>query len=282
MSQPAISGTLTNVGDTSQSFRLYNQGQATVVLAAFTGTIVVEEFYGTHVLSTLATIVGSGSPITVTVTNNLNKDAIIRLRYTAKTSGAPTYTLSLMQGNVPITQINGPDGTVLFQVTDSGVTKVVRAVQTLFKYTAAKVGATAGWVVNAAADIGKLATIPASQTNSTLVIPIDDLEPGDVIMGFGLEGSIQSAGNTGTITFQLRKLARQGAGGAAVDSQVATLASPLSVTANTALIRSNAFVTLATPYTVLEGESYYLLVTATTGVSVTEEVIGALLDYLDQ
>lgn len=132
-----------------------------------------------------------------------------------------------------------------------------------------KVGTTAGWVVAAANNVGKMATIPASQTASTLVVPVSGLREGDVITGFALEGSIQSAGNTGTITADLRVLTAASAG--ATDASIGAMAAPLSVTANTAVSSANAAKT-GLSHVVIEGESYYVLITSTTGAAVTEEL----------
>jgi hypothetical protein len=135
--------------------------------------------------------------------------------------------------------------------------------------TNAKVGTTAGWVVNAANDLGKLATIPAAQTNATLVVPITGLKVGDTITAFSLQGSIQSGGNTGTITADLRKLTAAAAG--ATDASVGSMAAPLSVTANTVLSSANAGKT-GLAEVVAEGESFYVLITCTTGAVVTAEL----------
>ena len=49
-------------------------------------------------------------------------------------------------------------------------------------------GGTAGFVVGAADNLPYVATLPASQSGSTLVIPIDGLNVGDVITGFRVVG----------------------------------------------------------------------------------------------
>lgn len=132
-----------------------------------------------------------------------------------------------------------------------------------------KAGTTAGWVVAAADNLGKMATLPASQTGSTLVVPVTGLKVGDIITGFYITGSIQSAGNTATLTADLRKLTAAAAG--ATDSSVGSLAAPVSVTANTILSSSNAGKT-GLAHTVAAGESFYVLITSTTAASTTEEV----------
>lgn len=132
-----------------------------------------------------------------------------------------------------------------------------------------KVGTTAGWVVGAANNLGKMATIPAGQTGSTLVVPITGLQVGDVITAFYLTGSLQSAGNAATILADLRSLTAAAAG--ATDASIGVMAGTLSVTANTILSAANAGKT-AIGHTVIAGESFYLLITSTTGASCTEEL----------
>ncbi len=137
-----------------------------------------------------------------------------------------------------------------------------------------KVGTTSGWVVAAANNLGKIATIPASQTSSTLVLPLSGFKVGDIITAFSLVGSIQSAGNAGTITADLRSLTAAAAG--ATDASVGSMSAPLSVVTNTIVSAANAAKTGLT-HTVAAGESFYLLITSTTGSSVTEELQGALV-----
>ena len=138
----------------------------------------------------------------------------------------------------------------------------------------AKVGTTAGWVVAAADNLGKMATIPAAQTSSTLVIPLTGLRVGEKITAFSLVGSIQSGGNAATITADLRKLTAAAAGG--TDASVGARAAPLSVTANTILDSTNAGKT-GLAEVVAADETFYLLVTATTAAACTEELQGVLI-----
>lgn len=149
-----------------------------------------------------------------------------------------------------------------------------RAGQTRIFTPRPKVGATAGWVVGAADNQNKLATLPASQTSATLVVPVGPLKVGETVTGFAVQGSIQSAGNTGTINADLRKMTAAAAG--ATDTSVLALAAPLSVTANTVLSSANAGRTGATEV-MAEGEQLYLLITGTTGGSVTMEITSVTL-----
>jgi hypothetical protein len=140
--------------------------------------------------------------------------------------------------------------------------------------TPPKVGATAGWVVGAANNLGKMATLPASQTGSTLVMPITGLHVGETITGFSINGSIQSAGVAATLTADLRKLTAAAAG--ATDASIGAMAAPLSVTSNTIVSAANAVKT-GLSEVVAAGVSYYLLITATTGASCTEEIGSAVI-----
>lgn len=140
----------------------------------------------------------------------------------------------------------------------------------------AKVGATAGWVVAAANNLGKLATLPAAQTGSTLVIPIDGLQVGDTIDAVTVYGSIQSAGNAGTLTWDLRALTNAAAG--ATDASIQSLTAPVSVTANTLVNEANARQALASPEVIASNKVYYLLITSTTGAAVTQEILDVELE----
>lgn len=146
----------------------------------------------------------------------------------------------------------------------------------------AKVGNTAGWVAGGSgsdAAIARLASLPASQTNSTLVVPIRGLGIGDYIVSWSLSGQLEAtSGNTITLNAQLRKLGVAFTG--LVDSQIlpsmTTIITTADVTISTAATAGtniNASVIVNTTgivppnkESVSEGETYYFLITATTGV----------------
>lgn len=125
----------------------------------------------------------------------------------------------------------------------------------------AKVGATAGWVVNAADDLGLLATCPASQTSSTLVVPVSGLKVGDTITDFSVVGQIESAGNTVTLDANLRVLTA-----ATADVTDASLDSITQISETADAIVS-ASKTLGSPHVVAADETFYVLLTATTAAS---------------
>lgn len=127
-----------------------------------------------------------------------------------------------------------------------------------------KVGATAGWVVGGGAvDTGLLGTCPASQTASTLVVPIPGLKVGDTITSFHLVGQIESAGNTVTVDAALRKMTAAAAD--VTDASVGAI-TQLSVTADTIMSSTNTAKSSLTE-AVGADESFYLLITATTAAS---------------
>lgn len=135
----------------------------------------------------------------------------------------------------------------------------------------AKIGATAGWVLGGGSvDTGLMATLPASQTGSTLVVPLSGVRPGDTLTGFFLSGGIRSSGNTASIQVNLRKYT---GGATPTEASIAQLSSTLSVTADTTL---NASTAGRSPLavTITENTSYYFRITATTAVSTEIDLMG--------
>lgn len=133
-----------------------------------------------------------------------------------------------------------------------------------------KVGATSGWVVAAATNIFRMATCPASQSASTLVVPLGGLRIGDTIRSFTLYGQIESAGGAVTLDANLRSLT-----GAAADLADASIASmtQISITADTLVNAANGIKSgLSTVVTA--GVTYYMLLTATTAASTDIDLQG--------
>jgi hypothetical protein len=126
----------------------------------------------------------------------------------------------------------------------------------------AKVGATAGWVVGAATDVSKIATLPKNCANATLVVPLFGFKRGDRLVGAHLLGSLQAGNNNNTsIALDIRMMT-SGANGAANSSLLGTGAN-LTVTGNTAMDQSNTK-TYGFDHMSVAGETYYALITATT------------------
>ncbi len=138
----------------------------------------------------------------------------------------------------------------------------------------ARVGTTAGFVIPAN-NLGKLATLAASQAGSTLVIPINvGLKLGETITGWYINGSLQSGGNANTITGDLRSLTANAAG--AVDASIGVMAAPLAPVVNTIMSVANTG-KAGLAHVVADGESYYLLITSTTLAATTQEIQNVVL-----
>ena len=129
-----------------------------------------------------------------------------------------------------------------------------------------KAGTTSGWVV-ANADNVSLVTLPASQTNSTLVVATNfPLAIGETITGFALNGEATSSGATVTLSCNLRSQTT-GIGGMN-DASVANLAANVSVTSGALISSTNASQTGLTEV-IAANKTYYLLITGTTGSAST-------------
>lgn len=142
----------------------------------------------------------------------------------------------------------------------NGMSRIIRTGYTTQVGTRAKVGATAGWTVAAANDLPYVGTVAASQTASTLVIPIDGLHIGDTITAFKIIAQIESAGGAVTLDAALRAVTNVAA--EPTDASIGAI-TQVSVTADTAVAASKTGLTEV----VTSGKSYYLLLTATTAAS---------------
>ena len=151
------------------------------------------------------------------------------------------------------------DGSVLYSI-DPVNGKIIRTSRNYQVGTRAKVGTSAGWVLGAANDLPYVATMAASQSGGTLVIPIDGLCIGDTITGFKVVAQVESAGGTVTIDAALRAVTNVAA--EPTDALIGAM-TQVSVTADTAVASSKTGLT----ETVTSGKSYYLLITATTAGS---------------
>lgn len=138
--------------------------------------------------------------------------------------------------------------------------------------TGARAGATAGWTANGTSTFpGLTATLPASQTGSNLVIPIAGLVTGQTIYDFHVIGQIESGGNTVTLDAALFKHTA-----AAADPTTTSLGAitQISVTADTAVTTANGRKVLAAPETVGDDETFYVVLTGTTGSSTDIALMG--------
>lgn len=176
-------------------------------------------------------------------------------------------------------KLKNSSGTALFSVDSTGVTGMTRVSQTRLISVGAKVGATAGWVVKAADDKNSLARCPASQTASTLVVPLSGFKAGDTITSYYLVGQIESAGNTATLDAALRK--QTVAAGDLTDALCTGGAmTQISVTADTAISSANS-TKAVTAEVVGADETFYLLLTATTAASTDIDLAGVAVVYTE-
>lgn len=125
----------------------------------------------------------------------------------------------------------------------------------------AKVGASAGWVLPTTTNLPYMATMAASQTGGTLVVHLDGLQVGATITGYKVIAQVESAGGTVTIDAALRAVTNVAA--EPTDAAVGTGMTQVSVTADTAVAQAKTGHTQV----VTSGDTYYLLITATTGAS---------------
>lgn len=135
----------------------------------------------------------------------------------------------------------------------------------------AKVGATAGWVITAADDISQ-ATLPASQTSSTLIIPITGINIGDTLTGVSVSGQVESAGNAVTLVMSVRKTTAVAAGNSDAELDTDNVG---SLVADTLISSANLVVTGLTEV-LAEGEAVYVLLTGTTA-AVTDIALNSIL-----
>lgn len=197
-------------------------------------------------------------------------------RGTGKVEIQPGATSTIELNDGVTIQSNGTKLQVLVGSTEKFV--INDSVQYVQSIAGSKVGATAGWVVNAGANVS-LATLPASQTASTLVIPITyPFKVGTQIKGFSIVGQIESAGGTVTLTADLRK--HTAAAADVADASVGAIRANVSVTADAVLSNTNAGRGGLTEV-VAAGETFYILVTATTAASTDIALQGITLTIIE-
>lgn len=131
----------------------------------------------------------------------------------------------------------------------------------------AKVGATAGWVITAGTDRYH-ATLPASQTNSTLIIPIPGLEVGDIVTGVSVKGQVESGGNNVTLAADLRKQTASAAADV-TDASLGT-AAPAAINAD-GVVDVELDIT-PTAEVMAVDEQLYLKITGTTAASTDVDI----------
>lgn len=134
-----------------------------------------------------------------------------------------------------------------------------------------RVGATAGWV-NTGVNTGLMATLPESQTVSTLVVPVTGLPIGAVITAFSVRGQVESAGGAVTLDADMRKITAVVTGH--TDASIGAI-TQVAVTADT-LVTSSKTVTSST---VSNTQSFIVLITGTTAASTDIEINSITVTY---
>lgn len=191
----------------------------------------------------------------------------------AAQAGAVTYTIPDAGASASFVMSEGTQTVNGAKTFGSTITYSGAVVRTSYSVQAgfggAKAGATAGWVTTGATNLGEW-TLPASQTNSTLVIPIVGLHLGDTITGYTCHAQIESAGGAVTLDTNLRSLTN-----AAADPTDASVGSTtqVSVSADTAAAPTVGSLS----DTVAAGERFYVLVTSTTAGSTDIRFLGCTI-----
>ncbi len=147
--------------------------------------------------------------------------------------------------------------------------------QIIIPVGAALAGATAGWVITGADD--GLARLPASQTSSTLVVPIPGIKVGDTVQAVRAIGQVESAGGNVTLVMSVRKALAAVAD--FTDSELDT-DNVGTLTADT-LISASVLEVTALAEVMTELELIYILLTGTTAAS-TDIALSSLIVTVDR
>jgi len=236
-----------------------------------------------------------GATATVILTNSGGHDWQVNLEELVQGRGATalrrtfttdtTGTTFTNPGTKPITLrvrcvLLDVADTVAYILNNTPSTTAAGVVEVVASAASAKAGTTAGFVVGAGNNLGKIATLPKAITAGTLVIGAPSLRVGDRIVGAYLVGSLQAASTKHTtVLLDLRSLTAAAAG--ATDASVAVMAAALDVQANTILSSANTYLP-ALDHAVVAGETLYGLVTATTANDdlCTAEIQGLVLQVI--
>lgn len=269
-----ISKSFTAVG-AGQSLRVAHGKKFSYALSGtFSATLVLERSYDNFqsIETVVSGLTGAASG-TLLHEHPAGQAAQYRFRCAAFTSG--TAVTSLTEVATVSQEVKDANGNVLFQITEEGVSTMVRKRQRIVIPAPglAKVGGTAGFSV-APTDNTSLVTCPASQTGSNLVIPVFGLKVGMKITAFNLVGQVESGGNAVVIDADLRK--HTAAAADVADASVGAM-TQLSVTADTILAKANTEKS-GLSEVVGEDETFYILVTATTLGSTDIALQGAVVE----
>jgi len=268
-------GNVFHIGDddtTADTFTI-GSGKDTIAIAGISVTIGST---GT----TSATLLQSGSGgVGFNVSNNQPTDiGTGTTTGTVTIGGAGVQAIAIGNGAAAKTVTLGSTNTTSttnIQAGSGGINITGNLVRTSQQYVQsiayAKLGATgAGWVIGAA-DNTSLATLPASQTTETMVIPITvPLKVGWIITGFTISGQIESAGGAVVVNADLRKVVA--VADDCTDGSVGAI-TQISKTADYKIVDSKA----GLAETVTAATSYYILVTGTTAGSTDIAINGVTI-----
>lgn len=270
----------TATGNGTLLFVANKQSYTHVITGTFVATWIVETTKDQINFKQIATGTGTSSSTIVIVDENDTSPVFVRSRISAFTSGTCTVVLAdvadAIEGDFKLPLVDA-EGVTLLSATDGGmsmggtlavtgaitlsnISSAVRTAQKKVITSGAKVGGTAGIVVDAANDKNSLLTCPQSKTANTAVVKIPDLKIGDTITAFSVVGQIESGGNTVTIDADLRAQTAVAAGN--TDASVGAI-TQVSKTADYLVNDSKTGLS----HTVIDGNSYYVLVTITTGAT---------------
>lgn len=261
------------------------QSYTYTITGTFVGTWVIEFTKDQTNYETVATGTGTQAEVTVISKQSDSSRIWVRSRCSAYTSGTLTSVQTDVSDDVLGTEIIDDNGLSVFKAVDGGIemggTQVVTGAATFSNLTSAirtsqqkvitsgaKVGGTAGAVVDAANDKNSLVKVPASQTGSTVVVKIPDLKVGDTITGISVYGQLESAGGAVTVDAILRAQTA-----VAADNTDAAIGSGITQVSKTADYLINDAETGLT-HVVIDGNSYYVLLTVTTAASTDVDILG--------
>lgn len=276
MGTVTVSKSFTAAGNGDQLQVRHGESLTYSLSGTFSGTAVVEKSVnGGQSWEAQTAVLSAADSGTLFCETTTRENALYRWRCVSRASG--TLVTSLADVARVLFEKTDDNGAVVFQITEDGVSSSVRPSQKRLVQNAAKVGGTAGWVVNAADDKNSLARLPASQTASTLVVPLSFLKVGDTLTGFHLVGQIESAGNAVTIDADLRK---QTAAAADLSDASVGAITQLSVTGDTIISASNSRKASLSDV-VGADETFYVLITATTGASTDIDLQAVAVEFTE-
>lgn len=134
-----------------------------------------------------------------------------------------------------------------------------------------RAGSVAGWTIPTTAagfTNTMLVGLPASQSSSTLIIPITGLQEGDRMISYTIRGQIESAGGSVTLAGQMRRITAVASD--PVDANVGAITSVV-VTADTVLAATHTF---ASPLVYEAPAAYFAYLTGTTAASTDIQLFG--------